>query len=99
MAVDGHAILERLASLQIATWNYNTQADSVRHMGPMAQDSVSANGWRGSRTAGEFSRPSVREISTDLADASAWRPKFCPIGSHATRRVDYRKVKESEYRS
>lgn len=45
MAVDGHAILERLASLQIATWNYHTQADSVRHMGPMAQDSVSANGW------------------------------------------------------
>lgn len=38
MAVDGHAILERLASLPIATWNYNSQSDSVRHMGPMAQD-------------------------------------------------------------
>ena len=38
MAVDGHAILERLASLPIATWNYKTQSDSVRHMGPMAQD-------------------------------------------------------------
>ena len=38
MAVDAHAILERLASLPIATWNYKSQSDSVRHMGPMAQD-------------------------------------------------------------
>lgn len=38
MAVNGHAILERLASLPIATWNYKAQSDSVRHMGPMAQD-------------------------------------------------------------
>ena len=38
MAVDGHSILERLAALPIATWNYKTQDDSVRHMGPMAQD-------------------------------------------------------------
>jgi hypothetical protein len=38
MAVDGHAILERLASLPISTWNYKAQADSVRHLGPMAQD-------------------------------------------------------------
>jgi hypothetical protein len=38
MMVDGEAILKRLASLPIATWNYKTQADSVRHMGPMAQD-------------------------------------------------------------
>jgi len=38
MGVDGHDILERLASLPIATWNYKTQAESVRHLGPMAQD-------------------------------------------------------------
>ena len=44
IAVDGPAILERLASLPIATWNYNTQADSVRHMGPMAQDFRAAFG-------------------------------------------------------
>jgi hypothetical protein len=36
--VDGQDILERLASLPIATWNYKTQAESVRHIGPMAQD-------------------------------------------------------------
>src|SRR5262249_3631533 len=44
MAVDGHAILERVASLPIATWNYKTQADSVRHIGPMAQDFRAAFG-------------------------------------------------------
>ena len=38
MLVNGEAILKRLASLPIATWNYKTQDDSVRHMGPMAQD-------------------------------------------------------------
>jgi len=42
--VDGHAILERLASLPISTWNYKTQADSVRHLGPMAQDFRAAFG-------------------------------------------------------
>jgi hypothetical protein len=44
MAVDGHAILELLASLPIATWNYRTQSDSVRHIGPMAQDFRAAFG-------------------------------------------------------
>jgi hypothetical protein len=38
MLVDGEAILKRLAALPISTWNYQTQSDSVRHMGPMAQD-------------------------------------------------------------
>ena len=37
-AVDGQAILSRLAALPIATWNYKAQPDSVRHMGPTAQD-------------------------------------------------------------
>jgi hypothetical protein len=38
MPVDGEAILKRLATVPILTWNYKTQSDSVRHMGPMAQD-------------------------------------------------------------
>ena len=37
-AVDGQAILSRLAALPIATWNYKAQPDSIRHMGPTAQD-------------------------------------------------------------
>ena len=36
--VDGQAVLSRLAALPIATWNYKAQPDSVRHMGPTAQD-------------------------------------------------------------
>lgn len=36
--VDGRAILDRLASIPIRTWNYKTQASSIRHIGPMAQD-------------------------------------------------------------
>lgn len=36
--VDSRAVLEGVARLPIATWNYTTQAASIRHMGPMAQD-------------------------------------------------------------
>ncbi len=36
--IDGQAILQRLASLPIGLWNYKTQAPSIRHVGPMAQD-------------------------------------------------------------
>ena len=42
--VDGRAVLERLASVPISTWNYKAQDDSVRHMGPMAQDFHAAFG-------------------------------------------------------
>lgn len=31
-------ILERLATLRISTWTYGFDHDSVRHIGPMAQD-------------------------------------------------------------
>lgn len=36
--VDGHAILARLATIPIQTWNYANQDPSIRHIGPMAQD-------------------------------------------------------------
>jgi hypothetical protein len=36
--VDGAEILRQLAALRIAEWNYIAQDDSVRHLGPMAQD-------------------------------------------------------------
>ena len=42
--VDGQAILDQLASIPISTWNYKAQGDSVRHMGPMAQDFYAAFG-------------------------------------------------------
>ena len=43
-AVNGQALLARLAALPIATWNDKAQPDSTRHMGPMAQDFRAAFG-------------------------------------------------------
>ena len=43
-AVDGEAVLARLAALPISTWNYIGDDASVRHMGPMAQDFYAAFG-------------------------------------------------------
>lgn len=37
-AVDPRAILRGVLALPISTWNYKSQASSVRHIGPMAQD-------------------------------------------------------------
>lgn len=36
--VDGRQILEQVARLPLTTWSYKTQAPSIRHIGPMAQD-------------------------------------------------------------
>ncbi len=40
--VDGRAILARVNSIPIQTWNYQTQDVSIRHIGPMAQDFYAA---------------------------------------------------------
>ena len=42
--VDERAVLERLVSMPLSTRNYKAQDDSVRHMGPMAQDFRAAFG-------------------------------------------------------
>ena len=42
--VDGDDILEKLAAMPVATWHYKTEADSVLHIGPMAQDFKAAFG-------------------------------------------------------
>ncbi len=36
--VDVHAILKGIASLPITTWKYKDQDETIRHIGPMAQD-------------------------------------------------------------
>jgi hypothetical protein len=43
-AADGRQILERVAVLPISLWNYKSQAPSVRHIGPVAQDFAAAFG-------------------------------------------------------
>ena len=42
--VDGEDVLLRLRSVPVSTWNYLSQARSIRHMGPMAQDFAAAFG-------------------------------------------------------
>ena len=36
--VNSRSILQRLASIPIQTWNFKSDIESVRHLGPMAQD-------------------------------------------------------------
>ena len=40
--VDRRQLLARVLALPISTWNYKTQAESIRHIGPMAQDFYAA---------------------------------------------------------
>jgi hypothetical protein len=42
--VDPRSVLETLAAIPIQTWNFKSQPESVRHMGPMAQDFHAAFG-------------------------------------------------------
>ncbi len=44
VAVDALQVLDSLARVPISTWNYKSQAEDVRHIGPMAQDFFSAFG-------------------------------------------------------
>ena len=41
-AIDGKQILARLVAMPVTTWNYQSQAASIRHIGPMAQDFFAA---------------------------------------------------------
>jgi hypothetical protein len=42
--IEAREILARLVALPLSTWNYKTQASSIRHLGPMAQDFHAAFG-------------------------------------------------------
>jgi hypothetical protein len=42
--VNALAILEKVAALPLSTWSYKSQTDTVRHLGPMAQDFKAAFG-------------------------------------------------------
>ncbi len=43
-AVDSASVLDKIAELPILSWNYKAEDDSVRHIGPMAQDFFAAFG-------------------------------------------------------
>ncbi|HMJ12249.1 MAG TPA: tail fiber domain-containing protein [Polyangiaceae bacterium] len=40
--VDTRAVLDRLANIPITEWGYKSEANGIRHMGPMAQDFYAA---------------------------------------------------------
>lgn len=44
LAMDGEDVLARLRNVPVSSWNYITQDQSIRHMGPMAQDFHAAFG-------------------------------------------------------
>lgn len=50
-SVDGRAVLEAVADMPITTWNYNAEGETVRHIGPMAQDFHAAFGLGNSDTS------------------------------------------------
>ena len=37
-AVNARAVLDKVAALPVSTWNYKAQTNSIRHIGPTAQD-------------------------------------------------------------
>jgi hypothetical protein len=41
-SVNAQAVLQQVAALPVTSWNYKTQAKSIRHLGPMAQDFYAA---------------------------------------------------------
>ena len=43
-AANAREILDKVTALPLATWNYKTQDESIRHLGPMAQDFHAAFG-------------------------------------------------------
>jgi len=42
--IDGHELLERLATLPVATWRHHWEPPEVQHLGPMSQDFRAAFG-------------------------------------------------------
>ncbi len=38
LVVNGRDVLSRLRAIPVSTWNYISEGDNVRHMGPMAED-------------------------------------------------------------
>lgn len=51
VAIDSRAVLEAVADLPIQSWNYRSEDDDVRHVGPTAQDFAAAFGLGDGETA------------------------------------------------
>jgi len=42
--IDSRAVLDKVVVLPLSTWNYKSQSEDIRHIGPMAQDFKAAFG-------------------------------------------------------
>ena len=42
--LNGREVLDKISSMYLSSWNYKTQDDNIRHVGPMAQDFYAAFG-------------------------------------------------------
>ena len=49
-AVSAPEVLEKVLKMPVSTWRFKSEEDSVRHIGPMAQDFKAAFGYGGSDT-------------------------------------------------
>lgn len=49
-AIDYDKVLKSISELEVTSWNYKSQDDSIRHIGPMAQDFYGAFGYGESDT-------------------------------------------------
>jgi hypothetical protein len=45
--LDTETVLQKVAKMQVTTWNYKSQPTTIRHIGPMAQDFYAAFGTEG----------------------------------------------------
>ncbi len=83
--VSGRSVLRELASIPISTWSYRAQDESIRHIGPMAQDFYRAFG------VGE-SRRRISSVDADGVALAAIK------GLSARLRVERRRRHEQERR-
>lgn len=75
--VDGESVLARLLDLPLTIWNYKQDPDTVRHMGPTAQDFYAAFGLGASDTSlaaldvNGVTLAAVQELAAQLAEKDA----------------------------
>jgi hypothetical protein len=81
VAIDGSAILAKVAHLPVTEWSYRSEATHVRHIGPMAQDFRAAFG------LGEDDRhiTTVDESGVTLAAVAALRDESRGVASDTTK--------------
>jgi hypothetical protein len=88
------AVLDKVAGLSLVTWNYKDQDDSIRHMGPMAQDFYAAFGLGlGEKTIDTIDTngvalAAIQALNVELEELRADREELKARLGELTRRLD-----------